>query len=396
MHILCAIGTRPEAIKMSPVIRALRQLAGISVKVVATGQHRELLRGALHEFGIESDLDLKVMRHNQTLSDLTGRLFPAFAKMLEREKPAMVLAQGDTTTVFVASVVAFYLNIPFGHVEAGLRTGDLRYPFPEEFNRLVAGRTATLHFAPTVMARNNLLQEGIPDNAIHVTGNTVIDALLSVADDIPNEIRNGRRRRILMTAHRRENFGRPLREIFGALRVLVGSRPDLEILYPVHPNPNVSGAAYDMLGSVKQIKLSPPLNYRELVAAMKWCDLVLTDSGGLQEEAPALGKPVLILRDTTERPEAVAAGVAKPVGASRSRIVSEVTALLEDDRAYAAMATCCSPYGDGHAAERIATIVQAHLSHSVDRRAAVPATVVSSLGGSILPGVQPLQVDIRT
>jgi UDP-N-acetylglucosamine 2-epimerase (non-hydrolysing) len=382
MEILCTIGTRPEAIKMSPVIKAFRQLPRTSVRVVSTGQHRELLASALSEFGINSDVDLKVMRHNQSLSDLTGRLFGAFAGVLQRESPAIVLAQGDTTTVFVASVVSFYLGIPFGHVEAGLRTGDLRYPFPEEFNRIVAGRTATLHFAPTLMARNNLIREGIPESCIHLTGNTVIDALLSIADSIPDEARNGPRRRILMTVHRRENFGRPISEVFQAIRDLVSRRPDLEILYPVHPNPNVSEPAQHKFGSLTQVRLSPPLNYRQLVTALKWCDIVLTDSGGLQEEAPALGKPVLILREATERPEAIAHGVAKPVGTSRQRIISEVVKLLEDDESYRAMAIGCSPYGDGHASERIVTAVCDYLARpnarhaqraSIEWTAAVPA-----------------------
>jgi UDP-N-acetylglucosamine 2-epimerase (non-hydrolysing) len=353
MRILCAVGTRPEAVKMAPVIRRLRQMPGIAARVVGTGQHRELLDDTLREFGIETDVNLKVMQDNQTLAGLTGRLFPAFAEVLAQERPHMILAQGDTTTVFVASVVAFYARIPFGHVEAGLRTGDLRNPFPEEFNRVVAGRTAAMHFAPTEGARRNLLREGVGESSVHVTGNTVIDALLDVAARIPDRPRDGARRRILMTAHRRENFGQPIENVFRAIRDLAQARPGVEILYPVHPNPNVSNPARRLLGGLPQVTLSEPLGYRALVTAMKHCDVVLTDSGGIQEEAPALGKPVLVLRHATERPEAVDAGVAKPIGTDRRRIVNEVLRLLEDDRAYEAMARGVSPYGDGRAAERI-------------------------------------------
>jgi UDP-N-acetylglucosamine 2-epimerase (non-hydrolysing) len=357
MRILCAVGTRPEAVKMAPVITALRRAPGVAVRVIGTGQHRELLDDTLGEFGIATDANLAVMQDNQTLPGLTGRLFPAFADALARESPDLVLGQGDTTTVFVVSVVAFYARIPFGHVEAGLRTGDLRNPFPEEFNRVVAGRTAALHFAPTERARRNLLREGIASRSIHVTGNTVIDALLDVAARVETRPRRNARRRILLTAHRRENFGRPMEEIFEAVRDLVRALPDLEIVYPVHPNPNVRDPARRLLGDLDQVKLSSPLGYRALVAAMKECDLVLTDSGGIQEEAPALGKPVLVLREVTERPEAVEAGVARPIGTDRRRIVREAMRLLEDDRAYAEMARGVSPYGDGHAAERIVAVI---------------------------------------
>ena len=370
LRILCAVGTRPEAIKMAPVIRALRRSSVMAVRVVATGQHRELLDDALAEFGIVSDANLNVMHANQTLTGLTARLFTAIGDLLDREHPDMVLAQGDTTTVFVASVAAFYRNIPFGHVEAGLRTGDLRNPFPEEFNRIVAGRTATVHFAPTERARQNLLDERIPDGAIHVTGNTVIDALLETAARIHAPKSHGPRRRILMTAHRRENFGAPMEEVFAAIRDLAAARPDLEITYPVHPNPNVRGLARRILGTVPQVTLTEPLGYRALVAALKRADIVLTDSGGLQEEAPALGKPVLVLREATERPEAVEAGVAKTVGTRRHVIVAEARRLLEDDKAYAAMAVGCSPYGDGRAAERIAAVVAATFAQSMPSIAA--------------------------
>ena len=360
MRILCTVGTRPEAVKMAPVIKALRRAPGIAMRVVGTGQHRELLDDTFRDFGIATDTDLRVMQDNQTLPGLTGRLFPALAEIMAAEKPDLVLAQGDTTTVLVASIVAFYARIPFGHVEAGLRTGDLSNPFPEEFNRVVAGRTAMLHFAPTQRARDNLLREGIADTRIYVTGNTVIDALLETAAKVEAQPRRNARRKILLTAHRRENFGRPIEEIFGAVRDLARMFPDLDIVYPVHPNPNVSEPARRVLGSLPQVRLTKPLGYRALVAEMKACDLVLTDSGGIQEEAPALGKPVLVLRNATERPEAVEAGVARPIGTTGRRIVSEVQRLLNDDRAYSEMARGVSPYGDGHAAERIVAAIIAH------------------------------------
>jgi UDP-N-acetylglucosamine 2-epimerase (non-hydrolysing) len=360
MKILCIVGTRPEAIKMAPVIAALREL-GVVARIIGTGQHREMLHQTLAEFGLRTDVDLEVMRPNQSLSELSGRLFPALAETFSREKADMVLAQGDTTTVFVASVVAFYSDVPFGHVEAGLRTGSLRYPFPEEFNRVVTSRVSTLHFAPTDSAKRNLLSEGVAEASIFVTGNTVIDALLQIAAGLPDVEKTSRRRKILLTAHRRENFGAPMEQVFEAIVALTDLRPDLEIIYPVHPNPNVREPAERLLGTRSQVRLSGPLGYRDLVAAMKSCDIVLTDSGGIQEEAPALGKPVLVLREETERPEAVHAGVAHLVGTDRDRVVEHVLRLLDDDEAYRAMAIGSSPYGDGAAAPRISRAVVDYL-----------------------------------
>ncbi len=362
VRILCAVGTRPEAIKMAPVIKELRRIGGVRLRVVGTGQHRELLDETLLEFGITTDIDLKVMSDRQTLSSLTAKLFATLEQVVLAEQPDMIIAQGDTTTVFVASVVAFYMKVPFAHVEAGLRTGSIDNPFPEEFNRIVAGRTAALHFAPTPGARANLLKEGIEPERIFVTGNTVIDALLSVAAQGTPPPVAGRRRRILMTAHRRENFGAPMEQIFLGIRDLIAQRPDVRIEYPVHPNPLVGEPARRLLGGVSQVELTPPLNYRALVDAIKRCDVVLTDSGGLQEEAPALGKPVLVMRTSTERPEAVDAGVARLIGTSRTVLVRELTRLLDDDRAYSAMAVGASPYGDGNAAARIASAVQRFLA----------------------------------
>ena len=359
--VLCVVGTRPEAIKMAPVVHALRRRKGLSVRLLLTGQHRGLLDQALAAFGLRGDIDLDLMRPNQSLSGLAARLLDGIDPLLEQAPPAMVLAQGDTTTVLAAAIACFHRRIPFGHVEAGLRTGDLQHPFPEEFNRVIAGRAAALNFAPTKGARSALRREGVLPGTIHVTGNTVIDALLNVARRLPAEApglpRNGRL--VLMTMHRRESFGPPAAEVLKAVRRLCTAFPDLRIIYPVHPNPNVQEVAHAILGGHPQVMLTEPLGYPELVAAIQRCTLVLTDSGGLQEEAPALGKPVLVLREVTERPEAVELGVAKLVGTDPDRIVAEASRLLTEPEVYAAMAKGGSPYGDGRAAERIAALVTA-------------------------------------
>jgi UDP-N-acetylglucosamine 2-epimerase (non-hydrolysing) len=378
--ILCVIGTRPEAIKMAPVVAALRRRAGLRPRVLLTGQHRHLLDQSLATFGIRGDADLDVMRPNQTLSGLTARILEALDPVLEQDPPALVLAQGDTTTVMAASIACFHRNVPFGHVEAGLRTGDLRYPFPEEFNRIVAGRVAALNFAPTEGARQALLREGIAESTIHVTGNTVIDALLEVAgrSAAPSVPLPEGGRLMLMTMHRRENFGAPAGAVLEAVRDLCAAFPDLTVLYPVHPNPNVRNPAEAALGGHPQVRLTDPLNYEDLVAALKRATLVLTDSGGLQEEAPALGKPVLVLRNETERPEAVTLGVARLIGTDRARVVAEVSRLLTDPAAYEEMAKGVSPYGDGRAAERIAALVARHVgltaqvTSAADGHAAAP------------------------
>ena len=361
IHVLSIVGTRPEAIKMAPVLQALAQDPAFSSRVLATAQHRHLLDQVLAIFGIQPDLDLDIMRPNQDLSALTARLLPALDQALAQEAPDLVLIQGDTTTVMTAALACFYRRIPFGHVEAGLRTGDLDNPFPEEMNRRVAGCLARWHFVPTESARQNLLREGIDPAAIHVTGNTVIDALLSVSDRRP-EIGiplDPTKRLILVTAHRRENFGAPFREICQALLHLAETNPDIHILYPVHPNPNIQGPATEILGGHPAITLCPPLDYLPFVGAMQRAYLILSDSGGVQEEAPALAKPVLVLRNETERPEAVAAGVVKLVGPDRARIVGEAQRLLDDPAAYRSMARGVSPYGDGHAAARILTALKA-------------------------------------
>jgi UDP-N-acetylglucosamine 2-epimerase (non-hydrolysing) len=363
LNVTAIVGTRPEAIKMAPVIKALHAAPWCCCSVVATAQHRELLDRVFDLFDIGVDVDLDLMREGQSLAGLSSRLFDKLDAVYRKHRADLVLAQGDTTTVMVAAMVAFYHRIPFGHVEAGLRTGDLYNPFPEELNRIVAGRVASLHFAPTETARAALLREGISSDSIWITGNTVVDALLDVASrplDLPISIPAGRRV-ILMTAHRRENFGKPLMRIFSAVRRLTESYPDLEIVYPVHPNPNVKTVAYEMLSGVSRVHLLEPLDYASLVALLKRSTLVLTDSGGIQEEAPALGKPVLVLREETERPEAVEAGVAKLTGTQEDTIIAEVGRLLEDPVAYAAMARSVSPYGDGRAAVRIVKAIAKHL-----------------------------------
>jgi UDP-N-acetylglucosamine 2-epimerase (non-hydrolysing) len=362
--ILCVIGTRPEAIKMAPVILALRSEPWAAVRVLATAQHRHMLDQVLNFFGIDPDIDLDIMRPNQALTTLTARLLLDLDDMLQTEKPDVVLVQGDTTTVMAVALACFYHRVPVGHVEAGLRTWDMQRPFPEEANRVIAGKLARWHFAPTEGARQNLLREGLPDSAIIVTGNTVIDALLLTADKDPElgiQLDTDMRL-VLITSHRRENFGGPFRDICRALRTLAERNPNVQFLYPVHPNPNVKNVAHETLGSCANIILCEPLGYAPFIAAMRRAYIILTDSGGVQEEAPALGKPVLVLRDETERPEAVEQGVAKLVGPNYDRIVEEAQRLLDDESAYRAMARGVSPYGDGHAAERIANTLREHFA----------------------------------
>lgn len=362
--IICVVGTRPEAIKMAPVIQALQKEPWADVRVLATAQHRQMLDQVLDLFGITPDIDLDIMRPNQSLPELTSRLLLQLDEVLLREQPDAVLAQGDTTTVMTVALACFYRNIPLGHVEAGLRTGDLRNPFPEEMNRVFAGLLARWHFAPTESSRDNLLREHLPADRIFLTGNTVIDALLDVADrcDQAAPVVAPGRKLVLVTAHRRENFGQPFETICRAVKELVLRNEDVEVLYPVHPNPNVKEIAYKMLGGLPRTTLCEPLDYLPFVAAMKSAYLILSDSGGVQEEAPALAKPVLVLRRETERPEAVDAGVVKLVGADYDGILSEAQILLCDKAAYAAMARGVSPYGDGHAAQRIVETLRKHFT----------------------------------
>ena len=347
---------------MAPVIRILRTAPGLDVSVLSSGQHRELLVPLIEWFELTVDADLRVMTENQSLSELSARLIRGYEQQFTASRPDLVLAQGDTTTVLCAALSCFYLDIPFGHVEAGLRTFEARNPFPEEFNRVAVGRMAQLHFCPTTLARANVLAEHIDESTAHMTGNTVIDALHYTVGKLKTRPAPGFDHNVLLTAHRRENFGAPLKEIFEAVLDLCREFPQLKVLYPVHPNPNVRGVAEQMFASHPQVKLVDPLDYPDLVAAMQQATLILTDSGGIQEEAPALSKPVLVLRATTERPEAVDIGVAKLVGPVRSAIVAETRRLLTDTGYYRQMAQGGSPYGDGLAAGRIRDIICRYLN----------------------------------
>ena len=367
LRVLSIFGTRPEAVKMAPVIRRLASEPRVESVVCVTAQHREMLDQVLNLFSIRPDFDLDLMRPDQPLADLTAVLFTGLDPVLREARPDWVLIQGDTTSAMAASLLAYYHRARVGHVEAGLRTGDKWQPFPEEINRRVAGTIADLHFAPTDWARQNLLHEGVPPERVIVTGNPVIDALRDVAArhyDVnrgPLAAIPWERRVILVTAHRRENFGRPLENIFTALRTLAETYPkDIHLVYPVHLNPNVRGPAHRLLGNLPNVSLIEPLDYLPMVHLMKRAYLVVTDSGGLQEEAPALGTPVLVLREVTERPEAIEAGTARLVGTDPATILSETRRLLDDPAARQAMAHAANPYGDGHAAERIVkALVQA-------------------------------------
>lgn len=344
---------------MAPVVQRLAAEPSVEARVCVTAQHREMLDQVLHLFGIQPDYDLDLMEPDQALGELTAAIFRGLGPVLEAWQPDWILVQGDTTTVMAAAILAYYRKIRVGHVEAGLRTGDKWQPFPEEINRRIAGVVSDLHFAPTERARANLLREGIDPAAVVWTGNPVIDALRSIADR-PYDIADGPlasvpfdRRVILLTAHRRENFGAPMEAMFRAIRRLAEARRDIHFVYPVHLNPNVRQPAERVLGGVANISLIDPLEYLPMVHLMKRCALILTDSGGLQEEGPALGKPVLVMREVTERPEAIEAGTAILVGHDPERIVAEVNRLLDDPAAYASMARAANPFGDGHAAERI-------------------------------------------
>ena len=366
------MGTRPEGIKMAPVVKAIESTDGLSAMVVSTGQHKEMLQQVVDLFEINVDHDLEVMRPNQTLPGLTARLITRIDELLDDSDIDMALVQGDTTTVFTAALCCFYRGIPIGHVEAGLRTGNIRSPFPEEANRKLACPLVNLHFPPTETSRDNLLRESIDEDSIHVTGNTVIDALhleierqkqpaaqmelkSKLADVIGEDFTQ--RKYVLITGHRRENFGGGFDEICKALSTLAQSHPNYLFIYPVHLNPKVQKPVYDTLGACDNIKLIPPQPYSEFVMLMNHSDIVLTDSGGVQEEAPSLGKPVLVMRDTTERPEGVSAGTVKLVGAHADNIISSVEQLITDRTGYEKMAQAKNPYGDGKAATRIAEAV---------------------------------------
>jgi UDP-N-acetylglucosamine 2-epimerase (non-hydrolysing) len=370
MKVLSIIGTRPEAIKMAPVIKALQNANGrVESVVCVTAQHRKMLDQVMRLFDIAPDIDLDLMRPNQDLHLLTGKVFVEVGKVLEEIRPDVVLVQGDTTTVMAASIAAYYHKIPVGHVEAGLRTSTLYSPFPEEGNRRLTSVVTTFHFAPTILAKKALLREGVEEEKIFVTGNTVIDALFFILKQpVPEQAGtlldlariNGnpvQRRLVLVTAHRRENFGDRLKSICQGLRMLVERNPDVVLIYPVHLNPNVYDTVHRMLDGIERIMLTDPVEYDVLTHLMRAAHLVLTDSGGIQEEAPSLGKPVLVMRTETERPEGIQAGTAKLVGPDGGRILAETEKLLQDAGEYNKMARAINPYGDGNTAKRIVDVL---------------------------------------
>jgi UDP-N-acetylglucosamine 2-epimerase (non-hydrolysing) len=364
IRIFSIVGTRPEVIKMAPVIRALdRDAQRFEQLVVTTAQHREMLDQVMSVFHIEPDIDLGLMQHSQSLAGFASRSLLALSDLFEREKPDCILIQGDTTTVMTAALAAFYNSVKVGHVEAGLRSFDRLNPFPEEINRHVAGCLADFHFAPTERSRQNLLREGVREEDVFVTGNTIVDALLSIPlkdsfeDPGLASVDLEGKRIILVTAHRRENHGEPLRSICRALKKLVAGFDDIHVIYPVHLNPNVSGPVHDELGGVSGITLVNPVSYSDLLRLMKQSYLILTDSGGIQEEAPSFHKPVLVLRELTERPEVVEAGAGRVVGTDSERIVKETSLLLNNSSEYKKMSEVRNPFGDGHAAERIVGIL---------------------------------------
>lgn len=379
-NILVFMGTRPEAIKLAPVVAALRETRDFRCTVVATGQHKEMFQQVAETFGLEVDADLDIMRPNQTLAGLTARLMDGIDGWLEVTQPDMALVQGDTTTVLAASLACFYRRIPIGHVEAGLRTGNIWSPFPEEANRRLASPLMALHFAPTEAARAALLRESVAEDTILVTGNTVIDALrievtkqagdpalrAGIDATLSQEVGEDWAKvpMVLITGHRRENFGDGIEQICAAIATLAARFPDHRFVYPVHLNPNVLAHVNRLLGGLPNVRLTSPQGYRTFVALMAHCRLVLTDSGGVQEEAPWLGKPVLVMRDTTERPEGVAAGTALLTGPKAQAIVEHATRLLTDQASYRAMANATSPYGDGYASERIVERIRQYFAEA--------------------------------
>lgn len=365
MKILSVFGTRPEAIKMAPLLQALQQEPGIESVVAVTAQHREMLDQVLELFEIHPNYDLDLMRHGQTLEDITSAVLQGLRPIIMEVKPDLVLVHGDTTTTMAASLSAFYQGIPCGHVEAGLRSGQKYAPFPEEINRRITGVLADIHFAPTRLAADNLRSEGSRDAAIFITGNTVIDALLQAVekpcslDDLGLDSVDWEKKIILLTCHRRENWGGPMRQIFAAINDILIRYPQTELIFPLHKNPKVREIAYSKLGENKQVHFCEPLDYLPFCHVMKRCHLILTDSGGLQEEGPALGKPVLVLRTTTERPEAIDAGTAMLAGNSYDSVFQATDLLLSNPAFYQRMAHASNPYGDGHATEKILEIIRA-------------------------------------
>ena len=371
IKVMSIFGTRPEAIKMAPVVRELMRHADeIETRTLVTAQHREMLDQVLHLFRIVPDYDLNIMAAGQTLFDITSRAMHGIDEVFQQERPDLVLVHGDTTTTFAGALAAYYHQIPVGHVEAGLRTHDIYSPFPEEMNRRLTGGIATLHFAPTPTAHANLLAEGIPEGHIFVTGNTVIDALHhTVRPDyvLPTELGGvdfDNHRVLLVTTHRRENLGEPMRHVYRAIRDIIEQLDDVEVIFPVHRNPKVREIVREELGGLARVHLIDPLDYEPFANLMARVDIVLTDSGGIQEEAPSLGKPVLVLRDTTERPEAVTAGTVRLIGTDEQRVYEETMRLLTETTAYTHMAEAVNPYGDGAASRRIIEAILYHAGHT--------------------------------
>lgn len=367
--IITIFGTRPEAIKMAPLVKELEKREGIDSKVCVTAQHREMLDQVLDYFDIEPDFDLNIMKNKQTLTGITNRVLEGLEEIFLQEKPDMILVHGDTTTTFSGALAAFYQQIKVGHVEAGLRTFDKYFPFPEEMNRKLTGALADLHFAPTKGSKTNLLREGINEDDIYITGNTVIDAMLHTVkedyifdNDTLNKIDFKNKKVIMITAHRRENWGEGIDNICEALNKIVDENEDVELIYLVHLNPVVKDVVYNKLGNKERVHLLPPLDTKETHNLMNKCFMVMTDSGGLQEEAPHLGKPVLVLRDVTERPEAVEYGTVKLVGTDIDKILLEANNLINNKDAYIKMSKAANPYGDGLASKRIADIIENHFN----------------------------------
>lgn len=367
MKVLTVFGTRPEAIKMAPLVKKLKEEPKIQSVLCVTAQHREMLDQVLELFGLVPDYDLNIMKPNQTISQITSNVLTGMEEIFQKEKPDIVLVHGDTTTTFATALAAFYQQVRVGHVEAGLRTHDKYSPYPEEMNRILTGHIGDLHFAPTERNRQNLLREAIPDDAIFITGNTVIDALLQVAgkpylfeDEVLRNIDFEKKRVITVTCHRRENLGENMEHIFSAVRDIAAEFKDTEIIYPVHMNPKVRETASRILGNAGRIHLIEPLQYQPFVNLMARSYLIITDSGGMQEEAPSLGKPVLVVRKETERPEAIEAGTVKLAGVSRDTIYQLTKELLTDEAAYDRMTHAVNPYGDGHACDRIIEILVAY------------------------------------
>jgi len=360
VKVLSVFGTRPEAIKMCPVVQAIEKNEYLEGKVCITGQHREMLDQVIQTFKIKVDYDLNIMKPNQNLSTITSEIILKLGEIYEKERPDIVLVHGDTTTSFAAALAAFYHRIPIGHVEAGLRTYDMNSPYPEEFNRQAVDLMTELYFAPTLLAKNNLINEGKPEDKIFVTGNTVIDALSTTINEnfMDENIRWAKdSRMIIFTAHRRENLGNPMLQMFRAIRRIAEENKDVKVIYPVHKNPKVSEPAYEILSDCANVRLIEPVDVFEFHNYMNKSYLIVTDSGGIQEEAPSLGKPVLVMRDTTERPEGIEAGTLKLIGTEEAGVYEEIKKMLDNKEEYLKMSKAVNPYGDGHASERIVDVI---------------------------------------